>query len=87
MDLLTPFHETKEHSQNYLQPLPKVIDGEEEFEVEEIIDECTYHQKKQYLVKWLGYSASDNSWVNAKDLNAPPTLREILPLKGIVPQL
>jgi hypothetical protein len=42
VDLLTLFHETKEHGQNYLQPLPKVIDGEEEFEVEEIIDEHTY---------------------------------------------
>jgi hypothetical protein len=42
MDLLTPFHETKEHGQNYLQPPPEVINGEEEFEVEEIIDECTY---------------------------------------------
>jgi len=39
---LTPFHETKEHGQNYPQPSPEVIDGEEEFEVEEIIDERTY---------------------------------------------
>jgi hypothetical protein len=73
---LTPFHETKEYGQNYPQPPPKVIDGEEEFEVEEIIDKCTYRKKKQYLVKWLGYPASDNSWVNAKDLNAPQLLEE-----------
>jgi hypothetical protein len=42
VDLLTLFHETKEHGQNYPQPLPEVIDGEEEFKVEEIINECTY---------------------------------------------
>ena len=76
MDLLTPFHETKEHGQNYPQPPPEMIDGEEEFEVEEIIDERTYRKKKQYLVKWLGYPASDNSWVDAKDLNAPQLLEE-----------
>jgi hypothetical protein len=76
VDLLTPFHETKEHGQNYPQPLPEVIDGEEEFEVEEIIDERTYQKKKQYLVKWSGYPTSDNSWVDAKDLNAPQLLEE-----------
>jgi hypothetical protein len=42
VDLLTPFHKTKEHGQNYPQPLPEMIDGEEKFEVEEIIDKCTY---------------------------------------------
>jgi hypothetical protein len=76
VDLLTLFHETKEHGQNYPQPLPEVIDGEEEFEVEEIIDERTYRKKKQYLVKWSGYPASDNSWVDAEDLNAPQLLEE-----------
>jgi hypothetical protein len=76
VNLLTLFHEIEEHGQNYLQPLPKVIDGEEEFEIEEIINKHTYCKKKQYLVKWLEYPASDNSWVNAKDLNAPQLLKE-----------
>jgi hypothetical protein len=76
MNLLTLFHETKEHSQNYLQPPPEVINEEKEFEVEEIIDKHTYRKKKQYLVKWSGYPASDNSWVDAKDLNAPQLLEE-----------
>jgi hypothetical protein len=61
MDLLTLFHETKKHGQNYLQPLPKVIDREEEFEVEEIINEHMHCQKKQYLIKWLRYPATNNS--------------------------
>jgi hypothetical protein len=52
-----------------------VID-DEEFEVEKIIDEHTYHKKKQYLVKWLGYPVSNNSWVDTKDLNAPQLLEE-----------
>jgi hypothetical protein len=76
MDLLTPFHRTKEYSQNYLQPPPKVINEKEEFEVEEIIYECTHCQKKQYLIKWLEYPTSDNSWVNTKDLNIPQLLKE-----------
>ena len=76
VDLLTPFHKTKEHGANYPRPLPETIDGDEEFEVEEIIDERTFRQKKQYLVKWLGYPVSDNSWVNAQDMNAPQLLEE-----------
>jgi hypothetical protein len=39
VDLLTPYHETKEHGANYTQPPPELIDGEEEYEVEEIINE------------------------------------------------
>jgi hypothetical protein len=41
VDLLTPYHEIEEHGVNYHQPPPELIDGEEEFEVEEIIDERT----------------------------------------------
>jgi hypothetical protein len=76
VDLLTPYYETEEHGVNYHQPPPELIDGEEEFEVEEIIDERTNRRKKQYLVKWVGYPASDNSWVNEKDLHSPELLAE-----------
>jgi hypothetical protein len=42
VDLLTPYHETKEHGANYTQPPPELIDGEKEYEVEEIINDRTY---------------------------------------------
>jgi len=32
--LLTPYHETQAHGPNFTQPLPDLIDGEEEYEVE-----------------------------------------------------
>ncbi len=76
IDLLTLFQETKEHGENYLQPPPKLIDGEEEFEVEEIINDRTFRRKKQYLIKWQGYLMTDNTWVNAQDLNTPRLLEE-----------
>ena len=76
VDLLTPYHETEEHGANYLQPPPELIDGEEEYEVEEIIDERTNRRKKQYLIKWIGYPASENSWVNEKDLHSPELLAD-----------
>jgi hypothetical protein len=36
--------------------------GEEEYKVEEIIDVRKWHNQKQYLIKWKGYTENDNSW-------------------------
>ena len=36
--LLTPYHETEAHRANYLEPPPDIIDREEEYEVEKILD-------------------------------------------------
>ena len=39
-------------------PAPAVIvDGEEEWEVERILDSCYYYNHLQYLTKWKGYDA------------------------------
>jgi hypothetical protein len=35
--LLMPFTETKEHGQNFIKPPPDKIEGEEEWEVEQIL--------------------------------------------------
>ena len=76
VDLLTPYHETQEHGTNYTQPPPELINGEEEYQIEEIIDERINRRKKQYLVKWLGYPVSENSWVDEKDIHADKLLEE-----------
>ena len=57
VDLLTPYRETEFHSANYAQPPPDLIGEEEQYEVEQVLDECNYGRwkKKQYLVKWKGY--------------------------------
>jgi hypothetical protein len=71
--LLSPYRETDQHGPNYLEPPPDLIDGQEEYEVEEILDQCTYGwgKKKQYLIKWKGYSPTHNSWEYATDVRAP----------------
>ena len=38
VDLLTPYKETAFHGTNYTRPPPDLIDGEEEYEVEKILD-------------------------------------------------
>ena len=78
VDLLIPHCQTEAYGETYHQPPPELIDDEEEYEIEEIIDQCTDKQrrKKQYLVSWVGYPASENSWVNESDLHAPELLEE-----------
>jgi Chromo (CHRromatin Organisation MOdifier) domain len=78
VDLLTPYYKTQAYRTMHSQPPPELIDSKEEYEVEEIIDHRTFRQKKQYLVKWLGYPMSENSWVNKKDLHFPQLLQEYL---------
>jgi len=74
VDLLIPFHETKEHGANYTQPPPELIDGEEEYEVQEIIKDRLFRRKRQYLVRWKGYAPTEDSWVDEKDLHSPQLL-------------
>jgi len=70
--LLTPYHEMAEHGLNYLQPPPDIIDDAPEWEVKKIIKARTFGcwKKKQYLVRWKGYSPAHDSWVNSEDMHA-----------------
>ncbi|KAF8759770.1 reverse transcriptase [Rhizoctonia solani] len=44
------------------RPPPETIEGEEEYEVEQIIDSKKQRGKWFYLIKWKGYGPEDNSW-------------------------
>ncbi|KAF8753261.1 hypothetical protein RHS01_06869 [Rhizoctonia solani] len=41
---------------------PETIEGEEEYEVEQILDSKRQRGKWFYLIKWKGYGPEDNSW-------------------------
>ena len=76
--LLTPYIETTMHSSNFLRPPPEIVDGQEEYEVEEILSHRTFGRQKQlqYLVKWKGYPSSDNTWEPAGNLHADELIQK-----------
>ena len=43
-------------------PPPELVDGKEEYVVEEILNSRIFRQKLQYLVKWEGYGVEHNTW-------------------------
>ena len=72
IDLLTPYCKTMTHGENYLRPPPKLVDNEEEYEVEAILDSRRFGRgcKLQYLIKWEGYPDSENQWEDANNIHS-----------------
>jgi len=69
---LTQFADDDGHD---IEPPPTIIDNDYEWEVDDIISHRTTQSgKREYLVKWSGYTSIHNSWepvdnlVNAKDI-------------------
>jgi len=57
-------------------PPPIVVDGEPEWEVEEVLDSCWHRRRFQFLIKWKGFSREHNSWEMASDVKAPDLVAE-----------
>ena len=66
--LLKPYKEMEIHGPNYTRPPPDLIKGEQEYEVEMILNSWQYRGRMQYLVKWKGYSLGENSWEDKENL-------------------
>jgi len=61
-------------------PLPVIVKGEEEWEVEEILDSRRIRGQLQYLVKWRGFA--DPMWEpeeNLTEVEAVDTYHERYP--------
>jgi hypothetical protein len=78
INLLTPYQETTMHGPNYQRPVPDLVDREEEYSVEKILDSRKFgrRQRLQYLVKWEGYPDSDNMWVDKDDVFTDDKVQE-----------
>jgi len=76
--LLLPYRETATHGPNFVRPPPDLIEDEEEYEVEAVVNHrCHGRQRQlQYLIKWKGYPSSDNTWEAAQDVHADDLVKK-----------
>ena len=59
------------------QPLPVIIEGEEEWEVERILNKRRVRGKDKYLVRWKGFTAESDTWEERENLrNAKEAIKE-----------
>lgn len=60
-----------------VSPDPPIdVEGVLEYEVERVLDSRMYRGRKEYLVKWKGYTDENNSWEPEQNLNNSPALVE-----------
>jgi len=50
------------------QPAPVIIKGEEEWEVERILNKQQIKGKDKYLVRWKGFMAESDTWEGRENL-------------------
>jgi len=76
--LLLPYRETATHGPNFTRPPPDLIEDEEEYEVETIVNHRRHGRRRQlqYLIKWKGYPSSDNTWEAAQDVHADDLVKK-----------
>ena len=60
--LLRQYKETEVYGANFTKPPPDLIEGEEVYEVENILKHRKRGRGHQYYVKWKGYPISEASW-------------------------
>ena len=66
VSLLEPYRTVKGREP---EPPPFIdVDGEDQAEIEEVLDSKMHYGKLMYLVKWLGYPVTDNEWIAASDM-------------------
>src|SRR5712672_454781 len=75
--LLTPYRETTAYGPNFIKLPPDLIDGEEEYEVEAILNDRMFGRRRQlqYLIKWKGYPHSHNTWEPSENVHADELIR------------
>ena len=62
--------------QKKIPPKLLIIEGQEEFEVEKILNKRTIREKEKFLVRWKGYMVEEDTWENRENLENTKELVE-----------
>jgi len=77
ISLLEPYKNNKLPTQRQEPPLPIIIEGEPEYELEEIGDARLYYGKLQYRAKWTGYAPEhDKVWYPGSNFENPVNAKQ-----------
>jgi len=60
--LLSAHKETFEYGPTAPMPIPDLIEGHHEFEVESILAHWLFCSTIQFFIKWKGYTHADSTW-------------------------
>ena len=73
---LYPYNEDPENP-NFTRPPADIVEGEPEWDVEQVLDSKFAHGTLKFFVKWLGWPDSENSWEDEVNLeNSPEVIAE-----------
>jgi len=61
-------YKSQVEGQKKIPPKSVIIEGEEEFEMEKILNKRMIRGKKKFLVRWKGYMAEEDTWENRENL-------------------
>ena len=58
------------------EPPPIVVNDQEEYEVQEILDSKIIRNRLQYLVDWTGYSPAHREWIDVDNVHSPRLVKK-----------
>ena len=67
-------------------PPPRLVEGQEEWEVEKVLDSRMFRGRLKYLVHWKGFGREHDSWEYAEDVKAPRLISEFYRLNPAAPR-
>ena len=70
--LLEPYHKNTIPGRTQPPAPPVIVDGEEEWEVDRVLDSRIHRGRLEYYVSWKDYGPADNGWEPAAHLDNSP---------------
>ena len=76
VSLLEPYYPNQFPNRTQPAPPPITINDQEAFSIKAILDSKYVRNKLMYLVDWEGYTAEEQSWEPAENIDAPDLIQQ-----------